>query len=82
MKIKMYSLSTCKHCKDAKAFFKKHNIEFENIEVDNNKKAIEEMYKKSKQYGVPVIEIKRAHGIGIVVGFDEGTLKQMLGINK
>ncbi len=80
MKIKIYALSTCPHCKAAKKFLKDHNLEFENIEVGNNKEAIKEMYKKSRQYGVPVIEIRKNHGVHIIVGFDELKLKQALNI--
>jgi len=80
MKVKIYTLSTCPHCKEAKKFLKEHKIEFENIEVDNNKKAVEEMYKKSKQYGVPVIEIRKNYKVYVIAGFDELKLKQVLNI--
>lgn len=80
MKIKIYTLSTCPYCKKAKEFLKKHNIKFEEIRVDNNEEAVKEMYKKSKQYGVPVIEVKKSHGTGIIVGFDRQQLKHALDV--
>ena len=79
-KIKIYTLSACPYCKATKKFLRKHNIGFENIEIDENKQAREEMYRKSKQYGVPVIEIKKNRSVGLLIGFDEGKLKQMLNI--
>ncbi len=81
MKVKIYTLSTCPHCKAAKKFLKEHDIKFENIEVDDNEKAIEEMYKKSKQYGVPVVEIRKSHGVYVIAGFDKEKLKELLNID-
>jgi glutaredoxin len=40
-------------------FLKEHNIEFEDIDVSKDEKALEEMVKKSGQMGVPVIEIDK-----------------------
>ena len=76
MKVKMYSLPTCSHCIHAKAFLKKHKIDFEDINVEDNEKAQREMVEKSGQMGTPVIDIDGK----IVVGFDEEKLKEVFGI--
>ena len=73
-KVKIYSTPTCPFCKRAKAFFKEHNIEYEDINVAEDEKARDEMVEKSGQMGVPVIEI----GDKIIVGFDEQELKKTL----
>ncbi len=74
--VKIYSTPTCPFCKRTKEFFKKHNVEYEDINVAENEKARDEMVEKSGQMSVPVIEIEDE----IVVGFDEQDLKKKLKI--
>lgn len=76
--IKIYSTPTCPFCKRAKAFFKEHNIEYEDINVAENEKARDEMVEKSGQMSVPVIEV----GNKIIVGFDEQELKKTLKVGE
>ena len=75
-KITIYSTSACVYCKMAKAFFKEHNVAYEEKDVASDEKAREEMISKSSQMGVPVIEIDDQ----IVVGFDKEELSKLLGI--
>lgn len=75
-KVKIYSTPTCPFCKKAKAFFKEHNIEYEDVNVAGDEKARDEMIEKSGQMSVPVIEI----GDKIIVGFYEQELKKALKI--
>ena len=77
-KIKIYSTPSCMYCKAAKKFFKENNLEFENIDVSENQKAAQEMIKKSKQMGVPVIEINNQ----IIIGFDKEKIEQLLNHNQ
>ncbi len=60
----------------AKEFLRQNNVEFEDINVEEDRGAAEEMVRKSGQYGVPVIEVDGE----IVVGFDRERLKQLLKI--
>jgi len=73
-KVKIYSTPTCPFCKMAKEFFKRHNVEYEDVNVAEDEKERDEMVEKSGQMGVPVIEI----GDKIIVGFDEQRLKKAL----
>lgn len=73
-KIKIYSTPTCVYCKMAKEFFKKNKVKYEEYDVSKNLKAQEEMVEKSKQLGVPVIEIGRE----IIIGFDKPKIEQLL----
>ena len=73
-KVKIYSTPTCPFCKRAKDFFKKHNIEYEDVNVAENEKARDEMVEKSGQMSVPVIEV----GDKTIVGFDEQELRKTL----
>jgi len=75
-KVKIYSTSMCFWCVKAKDFLKEHKIDFEDIDVSSNHVAAKEMIKKSKQTGVPVIEIDDK----IIVGFDQEKIKKLLNI--
>ena len=76
MKVKVYSTPFCPYCMMAKEFLKKHNVKFEDINVQENRAAAIEMIKKSGQSAVPVIEVNG----NIIVGFDEKKLSQALGL--
>jgi glutaredoxin 3 len=74
----IYTTPVCTYCKHAKDFFKENNVSYTEIDVaaDTEKRA--EMIDKSGQMGVPVIEI----GDNIVIGFDQETIEELLGIKK
>lgn len=76
--IKVYSTPSCPYCFTLKEFLKEHNIEFEDIDVSRDKKALEEMVKKSGQLGVPVVDIDGQ----IVIGFDRGKISKLLRIKE
>ena len=75
-KVKIYSTPTCPYCKIAKEFLKQNNIEFEDINVAEDKAAAEEMVTKSGQMGVPVLDIDGA----IIVGADREAIKKALNL--
>jgi glutaredoxin-like YruB-family protein len=74
--VKVYSTKTCPWCVKAKEFLKKHNIKFEDIDVTNNMALKQEVFLKSGQNGVPVIEV----GKKVITGFDEDELSEALGL--
>jgi glutaredoxin-like YruB-family protein len=76
--VKVYTTPICPYCLTLKAFLEKNNIEFEEIDVSQDKKAQEEMIEKSGQMGVPVIEINGE----IVVGFDKEKICKLLNIQE
>jgi len=78
MKVKVYCTPFCPYCTMAKEFLKKHNVKFEDIDVQENRAAAIEMIKKSGQNGVPVIDVDGK----IIVGFDEPALREALGIGR
>ena len=77
MKITIYTTPTCVYCKMAKAFFKEHDISYEEKDVSVDTKAREEMIQKSGQLGVPVIEIDGKVG----VGFNKEKLTEILNLS-
>ena len=58
----------------SKDFFQKNNVAYEEKDVAVDLTAREDMIRKSGQMGVPVIDVDGS----IVVGFDQGRLKQLL----
>jgi len=58
----------------AKEFFKDNKIRFEDINVQEDSKAAEEMIKKTGQSGVPVIDIDGK----IIIGFNIEEIKKAL----
>ena len=65
--IKVYSTSACPWCVKAKSYLQSKNISFEELNVQDDMTAREEMIKKSKQMGVPVLDINGE----IIIGFDK-----------
>jgi len=76
-KVKVYSTPDCAYCWTLKGFLKKHNIEFEEVDIFLDQEAKEEMIKKTGQKEVPVMEV----GDQIVIGFDKKKILEVLGIN-
>jgi glutaredoxin 3 len=74
MVVKVYSTNFCPYCKMAKSFLKDKNVQFEEINVQENQQAAKEMIEKTGQVGVPVIEID-GH---TVVGFDREQIEKLL----
>jgi len=72
----IYSTPTCHFCHAAKEFFKEHNIAYTDYNVAEDAEKRNEMVEKSGQMGVPVIVV----GDQIIVGFDEGKIKEILGM--
>ncbi|MGG5463111.1 glutaredoxin family protein [Clostridium sp. B9] len=72
--VKVYSTDSCPWCVKAKQYLKSKNVEFEDLNVQTNMEAREDMLKKSKQMGVPVLDINGT----IIVGFDKNAIDTAL----
>jgi len=75
-KVLIYSTITCPWCIKAKEFLKASSIPFKDINVGADEKARKDMFEKSHQFGVPVIDI----GGEIIVGYDPSRMKKILKI--
>lgn len=64
--VKVYSTTWCGFCKQIKAYFDSINVKYQDINVEQDRAAAEEMVQKTGQMGVPVTEI----GDITIVGFD------------
>ena len=80
-KIKIYSTGTCAYCHAEKQFLKNHDIAFEDIRVDTDEAAADEMIKLSGQMGVPFTVISGGDGPDEhILGFDQPRLTAALGL--
>ena len=74
--VKVYSTPTCPWCKRVKQFLTDNGIQYQDLNVAEDKAAREEMVNKSHQLAVPQIAVDGQ----IVIGFNEKELKEKLGI--
>ena len=73
-KIMVYTIQDCPYCEELKDFLRKRAIEFEDIDVEENDDAAEEIIEKTGQEGFPVIDINGE----IIIGFDEEKITEAL----
>jgi glutaredoxin-like protein NrdH len=79
--VKMYTLSTCSHCKTTKKFLKDNDIDYDFTDVDlleglEQAAMIEEMRKYNPRFSFPTILIDG----DVIVGFQEDRIRKALGI--
>lgn len=72
--VKVYTTDSCPWCVKVKNYFKSKDIAFEELNVAEDMTAREEMLKKSKQMGVPVVDIDGE----IIIGFDKPAIDTAL----
>ncbi len=82
MTVKMYTLSTCSHCRRTKEFFASQGIEFEFTDVDlltgdERRDAVEQIRKINPRVSYPTILI----GDTVIIGFQEIDIKEALGLS-
>jgi glutaredoxin-like YruB-family protein len=76
MDVVIYSTPVCHYCQAAKDFFKANDVTYTEHDVAADTEKRTEMIDMTGQMGVPVIKI----GDDVVIGFDEGKLKELLKI--
>ena len=74
--VTIYTTPTCHFCHAAKAFFDEHNVRYTDVNVAEDIARRQEMIEMTGQMGVPVIRIND----DVVVGFDEGKLRELVGV--
>ena len=73
VRILLYTTRQCTHCKQAKAFFKKHKIPFTEWDVERNQRAWKEFQRLGGR-GVPLILVDKQQ----IKGFDSQRLSKAL----
>ena len=79
--VKLYTLSTCSHCKATKQFLDECSVKFEFDDVDllegeERKAILEEVKKLNPKCSFPTIII----GNKVIVGFKENEIREALGL--
>lgn len=74
MTVKVYSTDTCPWCDKAKEYLNSLNIDFETVNVSGNKQAAMELVKKTRQMGVPVVQV----GEEYIVGYNPNAISAAL----
>ena len=72
--VKIYTTDSCPWCVKVKNYFKSKSVDFEELNVREDMVAREDMVKKSKQMGVPVLDINDK----IIIGFDKSSIDEAL----
>ena len=80
-KVKIYTLSTCSHCKAAKKFLNENQIVFDATDVDllqgaDREAVLNEVIQYNPQRSFPTIVI----GNQVIIGFKEAAIREALGI--
>ena len=79
--VKVYTLSTCSHCKATKRLLKEYAVKFEFVDVDmltgeERKAILEEVKKINKECSFPTIVI----GDKVIIGHKESEIREALGL--
>jgi len=80
-KVKMFTLSTCSHCKAAKKFMSDNGITYDCTDIDllqgaERENILQEVMQYNPQRSFPTIII----GDKIIIGFKESDIREALGI--
>lgn len=74
MAVTVYTTPSCSFCTQVKRYFKELRVPFKEHDVTKDERKASEMFRKSGQMGVPVLDI---HGT-IIVGFDKAKIERAL----
>ncbi len=79
--VKLYSLSTCSHCKDTKELLNQCQIHYycvdvDTLDLDRRKTLLEEIKKLNPQCTFPTL----VAGDKVIIGFKQAEIKEVLGI--
>lgn len=77
-RVTVYSTPTCSWCNTLKSYLKLHKIQFSDIDISSDKRAAEELVRRSGQRGVPQTDINGE----IIVGFNKKAINELLHIQE
>ncbi len=80
--VKIYTLSTCSHCKSTKRLLNECNVAYDFVDVDlldaeERKAILEDVKKLNPKCSFPTIKI----GEQVIVGYKEQEIKEALGLS-
>lgn len=74
MSVTIYTTPSCGYCRVAKEFFQKNGISFTECNVAADPRKAEEMFRRSGQTAVPVIDVNGR----LIVGFNQQEIERAL----
>ncbi|EDU37556.1 NrdH-redoxin [Clostridium sporogenes] len=74
--IKVYTTESCPWCTKAKTYLKTKGIVFQELNIEKDEKARDEMVQKSNQKGVPVLDIDGS----IIIGFNKPAIDEAINL--
>ena len=77
-KVIVFSTPTCSWCRKLKSYLKENRIRFKDVDISRDPKAAQDMFKKSRQQGVPQMWVNNVP----VVGFDKQKIDRLLEIRR
>jgi glutaredoxin len=79
--VKIYTTTWCAFCRAEKQYLTERKVEFQNVDVENDQAAADEMIHLSGQAGVPFTVITKGDGSKVgILGFDRPRLSAELGL--
>ncbi|WP_194192657.1 glutaredoxin family protein [Clostridium chrysemydis] len=72
--VKVFTTDSCPWCVKAKSYLTKKGVDYTELNVQDDMEAREEMVSKSKQMGVPVLDINGT----VIIGFDKAAIDKAL----
>ena len=82
VKVKIYTTTTCPYCKMEKEYLDSKGVKYENVFVDDDPNAAQQMLEESGQMGVPFTEVISDDGNVVkILGFDKEKLNEAIGIS-
>jgi glutaredoxin 3 len=76
MSVKVFSTPSCPWCTRAKDYLKSKGVNYTDLDVSQDRNAAMEMIQKSRQRGVPVLDINGT----IVIGFNQPEIDKLLNL--
>jgi glutaredoxin-like YruB-family protein len=75
-RVVVYSSPTCSWCNTLKSYLKMHRIRYTEIDISRDRRAADELIRRSGQTGMPQTDINGE----IIVGFNKARLNELLNI--
>lgn len=72
--VTIYTTPTCGYCQQAKRYLRAQGVEYREVDVSADEAAAKQLVLRTRQFGVPVIDV----GGNLVVGFDVRRLEKLL----
>ncbi len=75
-RVVVFSTPSCPWCTRVKSYLRQKGVTFKDVDVSRDRRAAEDMVRRTGQQGVPVVLI----GSRAVVGFDKQKIDKYLGL--